>query len=75
LFTPQWECRPQFGHWTTRKDTILKPSKYEDESIAQSGLSTPKAPSITALELVDGHYSTVGPATGEKSLTVEKPFP
>ena len=35
----------------------------------------PEAPSITALELVDGQYVTVGEATGDQAVTLEKPFP
>jgi Uma2 family endonuclease len=60
---------------TRRKDTTLKRSKYEDEGIPSYWIVDPKAPSMTALELIDGRYVTVGEATGEESLTVEKPFP
>jgi len=60
---------------TRRKDTILKRSKYEDEGIASYWIIDPEAPSITALELIDGRYVMVGQAADESSLTVEKPFP
>ncbi|MET0864085.1 MAG: Uma2 family endonuclease [Nakamurella sp.] len=59
---------------TRRKDTILKRSKYEDEGVASYWIIDPEAPSITALELVDGRYVTVGAAAGDDPLTVEKPF-
>ena len=35
----------------------------------------PEAPSITALELVNGHYVTVGEATEDQAITLEKPYP
>jgi len=60
---------------TRRKDTILKRSKYEDEGIVSYWIVDPKAPSITALELIDGRYVTIGEAVGAEPLTVEKPFP
>jgi Uma2 family endonuclease len=60
---------------TRRKDTILKRSKYEDEGIASYWIVDPEAPSITALELIDGRYVMVGQAADEESLIVEKPFP
>ena len=59
---------------TRRKDTILKRSKYEDEGIASYWIVDPHSPSITALELIDGRYVTVGEATAEQALTVEMPF-
>ena len=60
---------------TRRKDLFLKRSKYEDASVASYWIVDPEAPSITALDLVDGHYVTVGEATGDAALTLEKPFP
>ena len=60
---------------TRRKDMILKRSKYEDEGVPSYWLVDPRAPSIIVLEMVNGRYVTVGEATGEESLTVEKPFP
>ena len=59
---------------TRRKDTILKRSKYEDEGVACYWIVDPQAPSITALELVDGRYETVGDAIGDEALVIEKPF-
>ena len=52
-----------------------KRSKYEDSGVASYWIVDPEAPSITALELVDGRYVTVGEAIGDQALTVEKPFP
>jgi Uma2 family endonuclease len=58
-----------------RKDAVYKRSKYEDSGIASYWIVDPEAPSITALDLVDGRYVTVGQATGDQALTVEKPYP
>src|SRR6478672_6717532 len=58
-----------------RKDAVYKRSKYEDSGIASYWIVDPEAPSITALDLVDGRYVTVGEATGDQALTVEKPYP
>jgi len=35
----------------------------------------PEAPSILALELVDGRYEVVGEALGAQAVTLENPFP
>ena len=34
----------------------------------------PDEPSITALELRDGRYVTVGEATGDQQITLTRPF-
>ena len=60
---------------TRRKDLFLKRSKYQDAGVASYWIVDPEAPSITALDLVDGRYVPVGEVTGEEVLTVEKPFP
>jgi len=60
---------------TGRKDLLLKRSKYEDSGVRHYWIVDPDAPSITALELVDGRFVTVGEAIGEGQLSVEKPFP
>ena len=60
---------------TRRKDAVYKRSKYEDSGVANYWIVDPDAPSITALELVDGRFVTVGEAIGEGQLSVEKPFP
>jgi Uma2 family endonuclease len=60
---------------TRRKDVFLKRSKYEDAGVENYWIVDPAVPSITALELVDGRYVTVGQATGDQSVTLEKPFP
>lgn len=59
---------------TRRKDLFLKRSKYEDAGVASYWIVDPEVPSITALDLVDGHYITVGEATGDEVLTLEKPY-
>ena len=58
-----------------RKDAVYKRSKYEDSGITSYWIVDPEAPSITALELVDGHYITVGEASSDVALTLEKPYP
>lgn len=60
---------------TRRKDLFLKRSKYEDAGVSSYWIIDTEAPSIMALELIDGHYVTVGEASGDESLTLEKPFP
>ena len=59
---------------TRRKDLFLKRSKYEDAGVASYWIVDTEAPSITVLELVNGHYVTVGEATGDEVLALEKPF-
>ena len=58
-----------------RKDAVYKRSKYEDSGVTSYWIVDPAAPSITALELVDGQYVTVGEATGDETVALEKPFP
>ncbi len=58
-----------------RKDAVFKRSKYQDSGIAHYWIVDPDEPSILALELVDGAYRTIGQATADESLTLERPFP
>jgi len=60
---------------TRRKDAIYKRSKYEDAGVESYWIVDPEAPSILALELVDGLYVTAASATGDEAITLEKPFP
>lgn len=60
---------------TRRKDLLLKRSKYEDAGVDSYWIVDPAVPSITALELIDGQYVTVGEASGDEAVTLEKPFP
>jgi len=60
---------------TRRKDAVYKRSKYEDSGIASYWIVDPAVPSITALDLIDGRYVTIGEATGDAALTLEMPFP
>ena len=58
-----------------RKDAVYKRSKYEDSGIASYWIVDPEGPSILALDLIDSRYVTVGEATGDEPLTLDKPFP
>jgi Uma2 family endonuclease len=60
---------------TRRKDLFLKRSKYQDAGVPSYWIIDPAAPSITALELVDGQYMTVAEAFGDEAAMLEKPFP
>ncbi len=60
---------------TRRKDRIYKRSKYEDAGVQNYWIVDPEEPSILAVELVDGAYVTVGAATGDDPVTLDKPFP
>ena len=58
-----------------RKDAVYKRSKYEDEGVPNYWIVDPDEPSITALELRDGRYVTVGEAIGDQRITLTRPFP
>ena len=60
---------------TRRKDPFYKRSKYEDAAVPSYWIVDPEEPSITALELVDGRYVTVGEATGDQPVTLEQAVP
>jgi len=60
---------------TRRKDLFLKRSKYQDAGVTSYWIIDPAVPSITALDLVDGRYVTVGEGSGDEAVALEKPFP
>ena len=60
---------------SVRKDAVLKRSKYQDSGVTHYWIVDPAAPSILALELIDGAYRTVGEALGDESITLQRPFP
>lgn len=60
---------------TRRKDVVLKRSKYQDSGVPHYWLVDPEAPSVEALELVDGEYRTVALATGTERVDLTAPFP
>jgi len=60
---------------TRRKDAVYKRSKYEDSGVAGYWIVDPEGPSITALDLVDGRYVTVGEGSGDTPVTLRNPFP
>jgi len=60
---------------TRRKDLVLKHSVYADAGVASYWTVDPAEPSVTCWDLVDGRYVEVGRATGDESLTVDRPFP
>jgi Uma2 family endonuclease len=60
---------------TRRKDLVLKRSKYEDAGVASYWVVDPELPSVVAFDLVDGHYLTVGEASGDEKLELKLPFP
>jgi len=60
---------------TRRKDLFLKRSKDQDAGVQSYWVVDPDAPSIMALQLVDGQYVTVDDAIGDDAVTLEKPFP
>lgn len=51
---------------TRRKDLVLKRSRYEAAGVASYRVLDPEAPSVLALDLVDGHYRTAGQASGDE---------
>ena len=59
---------------TRRKDAVFKRSKYEDSGVASFWIVDPETPSITAFDLVDGHYVLAGEATGDPAVTLSRPF-
>jgi len=59
---------------TRRKDLFLKRSRYQDAGVPSYWIVDPEVPAITALELVDGQYVTVGEAIGDEAVTLERPF-
>ncbi|MGB6164361.1 MAG: Uma2 family endonuclease [Pseudonocardiaceae bacterium] len=62
---------------TRRIDRLLKLSAYEEAGIASYWLvdPDPQAPSLHALDLVDGRYVEVGCPSGEQVWQAQRPFP
>ena len=60
---------------TRRKDLFLNARNTKTRASRVTGSSTPRLRRSLALDLVDGRYVIVGEATGDESVTLEKPFP
>lgn len=60
---------------TSRKDRILKRSRYEEAGVGSYWLVDPREPSFEALDLVDGSYVTSVATSGGTPAVVEVPFP
>ena len=62
---------------TKRIDRLSKLSAYEEAGVASYWLidPNPDVPELTALDLVDGHYTEVAKLTGAQRWTATKPFP
>ena len=58
---------------TRRKDQLLKRSKYQDAGVASYWIVDPTEPSILALDLVDGTYTTTE-ASGTDRATIDTSF-
>jgi Uma2 family endonuclease len=60
-----------------RIDRLSKLSAYEEAGVDSYWLVDPdlQAPSLQALELVDGRYVEVGCPSGEQAWQVQRPFP
>ena len=59
---------------TRRKGAVFERSKYEDSGVAGFWIVDPETPSITAFELIDGHYVASGQAIGDSAVTLSRPF-
>jgi Uma2 family endonuclease len=55
-------------------DLTTKHARLQDFGCAHYWVVDPDTPSMVAWELVDGEYVEVGRASGEETLTVERPF-
>ena len=60
---------------TRRKDRVLKRSKYEEAGIGSYWMIDVEGPSILALDLVDGRYTTAAHTSGAQAAAVDRPFP
>ncbi len=60
---------------TRRKDLVLKRSKYEECGVQSYWVIDPKAPSLVALDLVDGAYVTSADVAGDERAALRLPFP
>ena len=58
-----------------RKDLLLKRSKYQDEGVASYWVVDPDQPSLTAFDLVDGHYRRTAEVHGDQPADLRLPFP
>jgi len=56
-------------------DDGRKRALYEEHGVASYWLVDPLTPSITILELTDGHYVDVAAAHGDQTIEVTAPFP
>ncbi|CAM3372035.1 Uma2 family endonuclease [Occultella aeris] len=57
-----------------RKDLVLKRSKYEDCGVQSYWIIDPRAPSLVALDLVDGGYVTSADVAGDERAVLHRPF-
>jgi len=60
---------------TRHKDQLLKRAKYEESGVQSYWIIDPAEPSLHALELVDGRYTTVIQARGDEVARLRRPFP
>lgn len=60
---------------TRRKDQVLKRSKYEDAGVQSYWIIDPTEPSLLALDLVDGVFTTTAHASGTGRASLGAPFP
>lgn len=62
---------------TRRIDRLTKLSAYEEAGVGSYWLvdPDPDAPTLEALDLVDGHYAPVGKVAGEQDWAAQWPFP
>jgi Uma2 family endonuclease len=60
---------------TRRKDLVLKRSVYEERGVQSLWAVDPEEPSLTGWDLVDGRYVQVGAATGEVTVSLQRPYP
>lgn len=56
-------------------DEGRKRTLYQEHGVAHYWLVDPQKPSITFLELVDGHYIETGTAKGDQTVSIAEPFP
>lgn len=60
---------------TRATDLTLKRLVLEEGGVASYWLVDPDEPSLTVLELSDGHYVEVAAGRGTEAVTVARPFP
>jgi Uma2 family endonuclease len=59
---------------TRRKDLLLKRSRYEDGEVSSYWIVDPDGPSLTAFDLVDGHYVASAEVDGDEQAELKLPF-